>query len=78
VGTVTKDKNEIRCKMYCLFTNNGTKCEGIKEENSGYVSAPAISITAEYNHRIINGLSWKGPYRSSSSNPPAKSRDTFQ
>jgi len=24
-----------------------------------------------------NGLGWKGPYRSSSSNPPAMGRDTF-
>jgi len=31
-------------------------------------------------HRIVesqNGLGWKGPYRSSGSNPPAMSRDIF-
>jgi len=28
-------------------------------------------------HRIIENLGWKGPYGSSSSNPPAMGRDTF-
>ena len=39
--------------------------------SSGIVQELKVSLESQ------NGLGWKGPYRSSSSNPPAMGRDTF-
>jgi len=58
-----------------------TKCAVIREEQLMHLTIFFLYLILLINfHRIIeswNGLDWKGPYISSSSNPPAMGRDPF-